>query len=191
MRDRAARAGRLLEAARRRADVRLRAADVHHRRRHPAADPADGHHAALRLLRRIERRRELPALSRAAARLESREPGDAAVNKQVSQLGVAALVLHRGAHRRRRRTGRRGRTRASRTGRTTTSGSSRSSRSSAARSTRPTVAPCWRRTSSARSAGQDALLPPLPERLPLLGRRRLLDADRATAPASSARTTTT
>ena len=66
-------AGRLLEAARRRADVRLRAADVHHRRRRPARDPADRDHAAVRLLRRLERRRELRPARAAPARLEPRE----------------------------------------------------------------------------------------------------------------------
>ena len=64
---------RLLEAARRRADVRLRAADVHHRRRDPRPDPADRDHAAVRLLRRLERRRELRPARGAAARLEPRE----------------------------------------------------------------------------------------------------------------------
>ena len=44
--DRAPGRRRLLEAARGRAHVRLRAADVRHRRRDPAADPADRDHAA-------------------------------------------------------------------------------------------------------------------------------------------------
>ena len=64
---------RLLEAARRRAHVRVRAPDVHHRRRHPAADPADRDHAAVRQLRRLERARELRPAGRAAARLQPRE----------------------------------------------------------------------------------------------------------------------
>ena len=68
--DRAAGRRRLLEAARRRPHVRLRAADVHHRRRRPAADPADRNHAAVRLVRRLVGGRELPAARRAAARLQ-------------------------------------------------------------------------------------------------------------------------
>src|SRR6266508_3288469 len=71
--DRAARPRRLLEAGRRRADLRVRPADVHHRGRDPSHHPADGDHAPVRLLRGLERRRELPALSRAPARLEPRE----------------------------------------------------------------------------------------------------------------------
>ena len=69
-------AGRLLEAARRRPHFRLRAADVHHRRRRAAADPADRDHAALRLLRRVEHRRELHPARGAAARLQPRELGE-------------------------------------------------------------------------------------------------------------------
>ena len=53
--------------------VRLRAADVHHRRRRPARDPADRDHAAVRLLRRLVRRRELPAARGPAPRLQPRE----------------------------------------------------------------------------------------------------------------------
>ena len=45
-------AGRLLQAARRRARHRLRPADVHHPRRRHAPDPAHRHHAAVRELRR-------------------------------------------------------------------------------------------------------------------------------------------
>src|SRR5262249_36503200 len=92
----AAGARRVLEAARCRADVRLRAADVHHRRRRAAADPADGDHTAARLLRRLERGRELPPAGWTVARLEPCEPGDAALNKQISHLGVAAAVLPAG-----------------------------------------------------------------------------------------------
>src|SRR5262249_47039189 len=87
------RAGRLLEAPCARLDVRLRAAGVHHRRRDPADHSADRDHAAVRLLRRVERRRELRPARRAAARLEPREPRGAPVNKQISQVGVAALIL--------------------------------------------------------------------------------------------------
>ena len=61
---RAHRAGRLLEAACRGARLRLRAADVHHRRRCPPARPADGDHPALRLLRRLEHRLQLRRCSR-------------------------------------------------------------------------------------------------------------------------------
>ena len=54
-------------------DVRLRAPDVHHRRRRPAADPADRDHAAIRLVRRIVRGRELPAARGPPARLQPRQ----------------------------------------------------------------------------------------------------------------------
>ena len=78
---------RLLEAARRRAHLRLRAPDVHHRRRDPAPDPADRDHAAVRLLRRLERRRELRAARRAPARLEPRERApESAMNRQIARL---------------------------------------------------------------------------------------------------------
>ena len=73
--DRAARRRRLLEAARGRADLRLRAADVHHRRRDPAADPADRDHAAVRQLRRLERGRELRPARGPPAGLQPRERG--------------------------------------------------------------------------------------------------------------------
>ena len=58
------RAGRLLEAPRRRPHLRLRAADVHHRRRRPARRPADRDHAAVRLLRRLERSSRTSSCSR-------------------------------------------------------------------------------------------------------------------------------
>ena len=67
--DRPAGRRRLLEAARRGPHVRLRAADVHHRRRRAARDPADRDHAAVRLVRRLVRRRELRAARRPAPRL--------------------------------------------------------------------------------------------------------------------------
>src|SRR5262249_24605911 len=82
---------RLLEAARGRPHVRLRAADVHHRRRRPPADPTDGYHAAVRLLRRLVRRRELPCPRRPAPGLE---PGDlAAVTRQISRVAIFTLVM--------------------------------------------------------------------------------------------------
>src|SRR5262249_36614849 len=90
---RAAGTGRLLEAARRRPHIRVRPADVHHRRRRPARDPAHRYHAAARLLRRVERRRELPGARGTAPRLEPGEPGGVEMNKQISHLGVVALVL--------------------------------------------------------------------------------------------------
>ena len=46
--------GRVRQAARRRPHRDLRAADVRHRRRRDAADPAHRHHAAVRELRRVE-----------------------------------------------------------------------------------------------------------------------------------------
>ena len=65
---------RLLEAARGRADVRPRAADVHHHRRDPARDPAHRDHAAARLVRRLERALELPRARGADARLRPGQP---------------------------------------------------------------------------------------------------------------------
>ena len=86
---------RLLEAARRGSDVRLRAPDVHHRRRRPAGDPADRDHAAVRLLRRLERRRELRPARAAPARLEPRERASARarVNRQITRLALAGVGL--------------------------------------------------------------------------------------------------
>ena len=73
-------------------DVRLRAADVHHRRRRPADHPADRDHAAVRLLRRLVGRRELPAARGPAARLR---PGErpTRMNKQISRVALVALLL--------------------------------------------------------------------------------------------------
>ena len=51
--------------------LRLRAADVHHRRRRPADHPADRHHAAVRLVRRLVGRRELLIARGAAPRLRT------------------------------------------------------------------------------------------------------------------------
>ena len=75
----------------RRAHVRLRAADVHHRRRDPARDPADGDHASVHLLRRLEHRRELHPARAAPARLQPR-PG-AEVNRRITRVAVAAVVM--------------------------------------------------------------------------------------------------
>ena len=68
--DRPDRAGRVLEAARRRAHVRARPADVHHRRRRPPRRPADGHHASVRLVRRLVDRLQLRHARPAPPRLE-------------------------------------------------------------------------------------------------------------------------
>ncbi len=82
----AARRRRLLEAARRRADVRLRAPDLHHRRRPAAGDPADRHHAPVRQLRRLERGRELHPARGPPARLQ---PGErTAMNRQITRLSA-------------------------------------------------------------------------------------------------------
>src|SRR5213078_3821075 len=80
----------LFEAAGRRAHVRLRPADVHHRRRRPAPDPADGDHAAVRLLRRLVGGRELLTARRAAPRLQPRQ---LSMNKQISRVAVVSLLL--------------------------------------------------------------------------------------------------
>src|SRR5262249_8059857 len=88
--DRAPGRRRLLEAARRRAHVRLRPADVHHRRRRAAADPADGDHPAIRLVRRLLDRGELPHARGPAPRLAQ---GQLAVNRQISRVALASLVL--------------------------------------------------------------------------------------------------
>ena len=69
---RADRAGRLLEAPRRRPRVRSGTADVHHRRRRPPGGPADRHHAAVRLVRRLEHPRQLRRARAAPARLPPR-----------------------------------------------------------------------------------------------------------------------
>ncbi len=97
--DRDAGAGRLLEAARSRPHVRLRAADVHHRRRRPADHPADRDHAPLHQLRRVERRRQLRSARGPPARLapgELGEPdrdGGPHVNRQITRVAVVGLVL--------------------------------------------------------------------------------------------------
>src|SRR5207245_6255820 len=58
-----------------------------------ADHPADRDHAAVRLLRRLERGRELRAARGSSARIEPRQPGHVAVNKQISHLGIVAIVL--------------------------------------------------------------------------------------------------
>ena len=55
-------------------DLRLRAPDVHHRRRRAAADPADRDHAPVRQLRRLEHRGELPPARGPPPRLAPGEP---------------------------------------------------------------------------------------------------------------------
>jgi peptidoglycan glycosyltransferase len=50
--------------------VRLRAADVHHRRRRPPDHPADRDHAPVRELRRLEHRCQLPPARGPPARLD-------------------------------------------------------------------------------------------------------------------------
>src|SRR6185437_15395602 len=79
----------------RRSHLRLRLPDVHHRRRHPARDPAHGHHAAPRLVRGLEHHRELPGARRPHARLEPRErrARGRAVNRQLNRLAVVTVVL--------------------------------------------------------------------------------------------------
>src|SRR5207249_1807369 len=72
--------------------LHVRAADVHHPRRHPPADPADGDHAPVRQLRRLEHRRELHPARRAPPRLQPR-PREAGVNEQIRRLSVVAVLL--------------------------------------------------------------------------------------------------
>ena len=56
--------------------------------------PADGDHAPVRLVRRLEHRRQLPARRRPDADLEPREPrGSRSMNKQLRHVSVVALVL--------------------------------------------------------------------------------------------------
>ena len=57
--------------------------------------PLTGHHAAARLVRRLEHRRELLRPRRADARLEPRQPraGGRAVNRQLNRLALVAIVL--------------------------------------------------------------------------------------------------
>src|SRR5262249_41280824 len=84
----------LLEAPRRRPQLRLRVPDVRHRRRDHPNHPAHGHHAPLRLVRRVERRLQLPAPRGPDADLQPREPaGGRHVNKQLLHISVFALVL--------------------------------------------------------------------------------------------------
>src|SRR5207244_10413001 len=70
--------------------------NLHHRGRDPAPDPADGHHASVRLLRGVERRRELRPARGAPPDLapSDADPGDGPMmNRQVSRLALIALVL--------------------------------------------------------------------------------------------------
>ena len=84
---------RVLEAPRGRAHVRLRPADVHHRRRRPAHRAADRHHAAVRLVRRLERRLELRDAGAAPARLPPRRADGTDVNRQLIRVGWTAMAL--------------------------------------------------------------------------------------------------
>src|SRR5581483_9057715 len=84
--------GRVLEAARGRFDVRLRVPGVHHRRRDPPDHPAHRHHAAVRELRRLERRRELHRAGRLAARPRPSTSEDR-VNDRIRRIAVVAVVL--------------------------------------------------------------------------------------------------
>ncbi len=97
---RADRAGRLLEATRRRPQLRVRAADVHHRRRRPAHRPADRHHAAVRLVRRDERRRELRDARAPDARLPPRREARARDESAADTRGVDRDGADRRARRR-------------------------------------------------------------------------------------------
>ena len=64
--------------------------------------PLTGHHAAARLVRRLEHRRELPRARGADARLEPRESraGGCAMNRQLNRLAIVAVVAARRARRR-------------------------------------------------------------------------------------------
>src|SRR5262249_46115478 len=89
-----ARPGRLLQAARRRPRVRARAADVHHRRRRPARRPAHRDHPPVRLLRRLERARELHRARAPPTRLTScTDHGGRPVNRQIRRLSGVAMIL--------------------------------------------------------------------------------------------------
>ena len=156
-------------------DVRVRAADVHHRRRDPPADPAHRDHAAVRLVRRVERPGELRPARGPDARLEPRERAEGADEPPDHPPRVFSLVLLVRADRRDDVLADVGGRRARRRGRTTRSSASRSSRSTAGGSTRrdgKTVLA----TNVAEGQGQDALLPPLPAGAARAARRRLLDA---------------
>src|SRR5262249_29885610 len=92
LQDRGASRRRLLEAARDRPHVRLRAADVHHRRRDPAPYPADREHAAVHQLRRLERGRQLRPARGTPARLQPGERG-AKLNRQITKLALIGIAL--------------------------------------------------------------------------------------------------
>ena len=190
--DRAPGRRRLLEAARGGAHLRLRAADVHHRRRRPARDPADGDHPALRLLRRLERGRELRPARGAAARLQPGERTAAGARREPSDPRLA-LVATRADRRRSsspRRTGRPGRPATSPTGRTTRSSAWRSSRSSAADHRRRGTA-VLARNARAKVGGRTLYFRRYPHERARGARRRILDpGPRAGRPRARRRTTT-
>src|SRR5262249_39107115 len=72
----------------------VRLPDLHHRRRHPADHPPDGDHAPVRLVRRIERDRELPAARLADAGLEPRERAARhRVNRGITRVATLALAM--------------------------------------------------------------------------------------------------
>ena len=91
---RADRAGRLLEAPRDRSRIRSGAADVHHHRRRRPRRAADGDHAPVRLLRRLQHPGQLHRARPPPARLA---PGPhhlgGAMNKQILRLSGVAMVL--------------------------------------------------------------------------------------------------
>src|SRR4029453_2740605 len=76
--------------------LRLRPADLHHRRWRAPRDPPDRDHAAVRLLRRLERRLQLHPAGAAAARVQPRQHAgvpERRVNKQITRLALTGLGL--------------------------------------------------------------------------------------------------
>src|SRR5205085_12362511 len=72
--------------------LRLRAPDGHHRRRDPPDHPADRDHAPVRLLRRVERGRQLRPPRGTPADLQPSERA-ARMNAQISRLALIGLAL--------------------------------------------------------------------------------------------------
>ena len=83
----------VLQAAGDRADRRLRAAGLRHRRRRHEAHPADRRDAAVHLLRRLVDRRQLHPARPAAAHLRPRAPRGSRVNAPILRLFGLVLVL--------------------------------------------------------------------------------------------------